>query len=159
MINANGTVSSASLPVSFAAPSIASMSPSTGPTLASSSSLVVTIVGTQLGTLPNVLFGNVNITATVVSAQTKLTFTPPNGQGIVNVQVVAGGQLSSAIQFSYASPIFSGIAPLLGGSSCGGWNLTVSGSNFGGSIAPSVTAARVSSSIISTASIAVFIYL
>ena len=118
-------------------PSVAAVSPSTGPTSGGTS---VTISGTNFSSTPgavNVSFGAVAATDVSCTSSTQCTATSPAGSaGIVDVTVTVGGltsPTSSADQFTYVTPpptpTVTGVSPSSGPSG-GGTAVTISGTNF-----------------------------
>jgi hypothetical protein len=120
---------------SFAAPTLSAITPSTGNTMLSGS--LITLTGSQFGLAPIISFDLTNYSAMSVTA-TSLILAAPNGQGVASVYVIAGGQVSNALVFTFNKPSISSVSPS-SGSACGGWLSTLVGSNFGGSVAPTVT--------------------
>jgi large repetitive protein len=122
---------------SYAAPTIASLVPSSGPTsgldLGSGLPSILTITGDNFGIGGFVTLG-ATATCTLVSwSHTQIRCNLPQGQGL-NVPVLAtvGGQISSASPafFSYTAPTLVSISPPSGPTQ-GGLKLTISGTNLG----------------------------
>ncbi len=118
-------------------PSVASVSPNTGPTAGGT---VVTITGTNFtpGT-PVVSFGagsGSGAGSVTAFSATSITVTPPAGTGVVDVTVMtpAGtSPVTSADTFTYADvtgpPTVGGVTPI-SGPSTGGTSVVISGTNF-----------------------------
>ena len=119
-----------------AAPTIASIAPSTGSTAGGTS---VTITGTGFSGTPIVTIGGTAATSVVVVDATTITCTTPPGTGTSkDVVVTISGTPSTGGTglFSYLPPTIASIAPS-SGSTAGGTSVTITGTNFGGT--PSVT--------------------
>lgn len=92
-------------------------------------SSIITIVGTNFGNRPSVLFGSVRVNNAIVSQNGFiLSFTLPAGQQVTSVTVQAGNQISNLVLFRYPAPIISLVNPSSGSPS--GWNATITGIRF-----------------------------
>ncbi len=120
---------------SYLGPTVASLSPSSGP---SEGGTTVTITGTGFLGATAVTFGPTEATSFQVVSATQITAVVPAGiQGTHNVQVVTPGgpsPLSSADVFSYLVPTITSLSPSSGPSS-GGTTVTVKGTDFTGATA------------------------
>ena len=118
------------LNVVTAAPTVSSISPTSGSTAGGTS---VTISGTNLGSASAVNFGVTPATITTDSA-TSITATSPSGTGTVAVTVTTAGGTSAtaaADQYTYVTgPSVTGIAPT-SGPTAGGTSVTITGTNLG----------------------------
>ncbi len=120
---------------SYLGPTVASLSPSSGP---SEGGTTVTITGTGFLGATAVTFGPTAATSFQVVSATQITAVAPAGiQGTHNVQVVTPGgpsPLSSADVFSYVVPTITSLSPSSGPSS-GGTTVTIKGTDFTGATA------------------------
>jgi sugar lactone lactonase YvrE len=112
------------------APSISSLSPSSGPLAGATR---VTITGNELNRVTKVLFGSVAASNLTLNSDTSLTATAPAGTaaGAVDVQVTtpAGTSAASAAdRFTY-TPVVSSLSPA-SGPVAGGTQVTIKGSGF-----------------------------
>ena len=129
---------SATLPNGYtygAAPTITSLSPTSGPTAGGTS---VTIDGTNLSGASSVTFGGAAATITTNTA-TQITVTTPAGSaGAVNVVVTTvGGSATRTAGYAYvAAPTITSLSPT-SGPTVGGASVTIDGTNLSG--ASSVT--------------------
>ncbi len=119
-----------------AAPSVTSLSPSSGPVSGGTS---VTITGTGLSGTTAVAFGATPATSFSVVNATTITATAPAGSaGAVNVTVLTPGGTSAAgagSQYTYlATPVVSGLSPSSGPTQ-GGTPVTITGTGFTGATA------------------------
>jgi len=110
-----------------AAPSIAGLSPTSGPVGTS-----VTISGTNFGSTQGtsiVKFNGTTATATSWS-NTSIATSVPTGATTGNVTVTVGGQISNGVSFTVASPAptITGVSPTSGPV---GTSVTINGTNFG----------------------------
>lgn len=104
-----------------AAPTVSSVSPSAGPAVPSGGAPYhVTVTGTGFVTPSSVAYvvnfgaGNAGTDVTVVSL-TKLTVTPPQaGSGTVDVEVTNARGTSVPVQFTFGTPIVTGVSPSSG---------------------------------------------
>ncbi len=115
-----------------AAPTVTSISPTTGPSAGGTS---VIITGTSLSGATVVSFGGTAATAFTVNSATQITATSPPGTGTVDTSVTTTGgtsATSAADQFTYvASPTVTSISPTAGPQT-GGTAVTITGTNFTG---------------------------
>nr|WP_244422839.1 IPT/TIG domain-containing protein [Bradyrhizobium sp. ORS 278] len=115
-----------------AAPTVTSISPSSGPASGSTS---VIITGTGFTAATAVSFGATAATSYTVNSATQITAFAPAGTGTVDVRVTGVGgtsATSAADQFSYlGAPAITAISPATG-PSAGGTSVTISGSGFAG---------------------------
>ena len=126
--------------VSYAAPVISIVSPSTGPTAGSTA---VTLTGTGFYISGSMIFGGTTYASTNTTmftswTTTQIVFKTPAGQGKnVAIYLVVGDQLSATPgAFSYNAPVIANATPKPGAS---GATLTITGTDFGtsGSVAVS----------------------
>jgi hypothetical protein len=110
----------------YAAPSLALMSPTSGP---AAGGTTLTLAGTSFGTSGTVTVGGVDATVTSWS-HTRVLATTPRGVGVNVPVVLTRAQESVQASFTYQAPVISGLSPS-GASTVGGTLLTVSGVNFG----------------------------
>ena len=131
-VTVSGLVSN-SLIVAYAAPTLVSISPTTGLT---SGSANLTISGANFGFNPVVTIGGVLCPlvfydSSSVGGQSSLICSSPVGQGTNKVvQVSVASQRSNYLSFSYSGPVISSIYPS-GGPTSGGVNITITGLSFG----------------------------
>ncbi|MGK5056656.1 IPT/TIG domain-containing protein [Janthinobacterium sp. LB2P49] len=115
-----------------AAPTVSSISPTSGPTTGGTS---VTINGTNFVGVTAVTFGGTAASSFTFNSATQITATAPAGTGTVDVRVTTGGGTSAtgpADQFTYlATPTVSSISPTAGPAT-GGASVTINGTNFAG---------------------------
>ncbi|WP_336691434.1 IPTL-CTERM sorting domain-containing protein [Delftia acidovorans] len=118
-----------------AAPTVASISPSSGP---QTGGTTVTLTGTNLGGATAVTFGGTAATGFTVNSATQITATSPAGTGTVDVRVTTVGgtsATSAADQYTYVpAPTVTAVSPA-SGSSLGGSTVTLTGTNFTGATA------------------------
>ena len=126
--------------VSYAAPVISIVSPSTGPTAGSTA---VTLTGTGFYISGSMIFGGTTYASTNTTmftswTTTQIVFKTPAGQGKnVAIYLIVGDQLSATPgAFSYNAPVITNATPNPGAS---GATLTLTGTDFGtsGSVAVS----------------------
>lgn len=120
-------------PATNTAPSISTVTPSSGPV---SGGTAVTISGSGFATGATVTFGGTNASATVVGSTTINAVAPSHSSGPVNVVVTNPGGQSATLTngYVYASapvpaPTVSGITPN-SGPTAGGTPVTINGNNF-----------------------------
>ena len=140
---ATGTVNSTYTYI--AAPTITSISPSSGST---SGGLSILITGTNFSGVSSVTFGGTKAQSFTVNSETQITaVTPVKSSGVANVQVTtAGGIATSPLAFTYTAPTITSLSPT-SGPTAGDTVITISGSNllgttavtFGGTNAKSFT--------------------
>jgi hypothetical protein len=121
-----------------AAPTVTSVTPSSGPTAGGTS---VTIAGTGFTGATAVDFGGTAATSFTVDNANQITATvPAHAAGTVDVTVTTVGGTSSTgagDQYSYvAAPTVTAVSPALGPTS-GGTSVTITGTNFTGATAVS----------------------
>jgi MYXO-CTERM domain-containing protein len=118
---------SGSSTVSYAAPSLASVSAATKPT---QGGVAVTLAGSNLGASgATVTVGGAPCPVTSQThTQVRCTLPPGQGTGLAVVLSV-GGQSSNTLSFAYDPPVITGLAPAAGPTSGGA--LTIDGANFG----------------------------
>jgi len=123
-------------------PTVTTVTPSSGPTQGGTT---VTITGTNLSGTTTVSFGTVAAAAFIVNTNSQITAASPAGTGTVDVTVTTG-EGTSAInspgdQFIFTSlpppPSFPAITAVLpsSGPMAGGTSVTISGTNFTGTVA------------------------
>ncbi|TFW63165.1 phospholipase [Bradyrhizobium sp. MOS001] len=137
----NGSTSPTSAADQFtyvAAPTVTSISPTSGPTGGGTS---VIITGTNFSTTTGaagVKFGANNAASYTVNSNTQITATAPAGTGTVDVTVTTVGGTSATTasdQFTYVgAPTVTSISPTSGPGS-GGTTVTITGTNFTGATA------------------------
>ncbi|MCD9823574.1 IPT/TIG domain-containing protein [Bradyrhizobium japonicum] len=137
----NGSTSPTSAADQFtyvAAPTVTSISPTSGPTGGGTS---VIITGTNFSTTTGaagVKFGATNAASYTVNSNTQITATAPAGTGTVDVTVTTVGGTSATTasdQFTYvAAPTVTSISPTTGPGG-GGTTVTITGTNFTGATA------------------------
>ncbi|WP_441259775.1 IPT/TIG domain-containing protein [Bradyrhizobium sp. 521_C7_N1_3] len=137
----NGSTSPTSAVDQFtyvAAPTVTSISPTSGPTGGGTS---VIITGTNFSTTTGaagVKFGATNAASYTVNSNTQITATAPAGTGTVDVTVTTVGGTSATTasdQFTYvAAPTVTSISPTTGPGG-GGTTVTITGTNFTGATA------------------------
>jgi hypothetical protein len=113
-----------------AAPSIASLSPSSG---TSSGGTSVSINGTNFTGVDEVQFGGVEATSVTVNSTTSITAVTPGGNGGVDVQVFSPNgvsQFSSADIYTYVSPVTVTGLSSSQGIAAGGNSVTIAGTYF-----------------------------
>jgi hypothetical protein len=123
----NQQSSTNSRPFSYDPPTVAAMTPSTGPTAGGTS---VTLDGNGFGVSGNVRFAGVDLPQSSITAYspTQVVFRTPAGEGYNNdVAVLSLGRLSSTLPFNYTRPSFTSMAPQNGPPS-GGTLITFQGS-------------------------------
>ena len=113
------------------APTVASISPTSGSTLGGTS---VTITGTNFTGATGVTFGGTAATGvTVVNATTITATTPAKAAGTASVVVTTpSGSNAANTLFTYAAPVppsVTGVSPS-SGSTSGGTSVTITGTNF-----------------------------
>jgi uncharacterized protein YhjY with autotransporter beta-barrel domain len=121
-----------------AAPTITSLSPTTGPAAGGTS---VIITGTGFTGATAVKFGAVAATTFTVTSATKITAKAPAGSGVVDVTVTNAG-LTSAVsagsKYTYSggatAPTVTGLSPTTG-PAAGGTTVTITGTGFTGATA------------------------
>ena len=132
-------------------PSVAGISPTSGPTTGGTS---VTINGANLAGATAVDFGAAAASSFTVNSATQITATSPPGTGTVDVTVVTAGgtsTTSSADQFTFVGlPSVGGISPA-SGPTTGGTSVTISGANLAGATAVDFGAAAASSFTVNSA--------
>ena len=124
-MNAGGQLSNVLL-LTYSAPTITSVTPSSGPTFGGST---IVINGTSLG-----LSGIVSVGGSQCNVQsrshTSIRCILPAGEGSQSVIVYVDALASNALPFTYTGPTISNVNPLSGGTG-GGTTIVVDGSNFG----------------------------
>jgi len=119
-------------------PALRGISASSGPAAGGSK---VTLTGTNLSGATSVSFGSTG--ASIISdTSTQITVTSPAGNGTVNVMVTTAGGTSNGVQFTYTvpAPTLKGISPK-SGSTAGGTQVTLTGTNLSGATSVSFGAA------------------
>lgn len=118
-------------------PTVSSVSPNSG---AIGGGQTVTITGTNFTGATNVKFGGVAATGVTVNSDTQITATTPgHSAGIVDVTVttaVGTGTGSNLYSYATSPPTVTAISPT-SGSTLGGTQVTITGTNFTGT--PQVT--------------------
>ena len=115
----------------IAAPTIASVSPSSGPLAAGTA---ITITGTNLTGATSVTIGGVAATGVVVDSATSITAVTPTGTAGAKTIVVTtvGGSTSQTITFTYvAAPTIASVSPS-SGPLIAGTAITITGTNLSG---------------------------
>ncbi|WP_350347468.1 IPT/TIG domain-containing protein [Agromyces sp. G08B096] len=126
------TAGGASAPLPFTyvpAPVITALTPDEGPTAGGTP---VTITGTDLGGVTEVLVDGVSVPFTPVS-DTEITFvTPPHAAGAVDVAVITPGGPSNELPYTYvAAPAITALTPDTG-PVAGGTEVTIEGTDLEG---------------------------
>ena len=147
-----GTLTSAA-----AAPTVTSISPTSGP--AAGGGATVTINGTGFTGATAVRFGDATAVFTFVSS-TKITVaSPPAGSGTVHVTVTASSGTSgtsAADQYTYVpEPTVTSISPTSGPAAGGGATVTINGTGFTGATAVRFGAATAVFTFVSSTKITV----
>ena len=145
-----GTGTGTGLYTYYAAPTVASISPTSGSTAGGTS---VTITGTNFIGATSVTFGGTAATGVTVVNSTTITATTPAGTaGAVNVVVTTpGGTGTGAGLYTYvASPSVTGISPT-GGPTAGGTSVTITGANFTGATSVTIGGAAATSFTVNSA--------
>ena len=120
-----------------AAPTVASVSPKSGPAAGGTS---VSVTGTNFTGATAVKFGGSTAVTFKVNSSSSITATSPAGSGVVDLIVTAPGgssATSAADQFSYqgsSPPTVTSVSPSAG-PLAGGTSVTVTGANFTGATA------------------------
>ncbi|MDR7224981.1 IPT/TIG domain-containing protein [Aminobacter aminovorans] len=119
------------------APTVTSVSPTSGPTGGGST---VVITGTNLSGATAVSFGGTAAGSFTVNSATQITVTSPAGTGTVDVRVTTAGgtsAVSAGDQFTYvAAPTVTAISPTAG-PVAGGTSVTITGTGFSSATAVS----------------------
>ncbi|WP_249147174.1 IPT/TIG domain-containing protein [Bradyrhizobium jicamae] len=132
-----GTTATADVSVASPPPTVASISPASGPLAGGTT---VTISGTDLADSTFVMFGSERADAYTVNSATSITAVAPKGRGTGTVDVLvftsSGSSVTSAAdQFTYAdAPIVNSISSTSGPVS-GGTSVTITGANLTGATA------------------------
>ncbi len=135
----------------LAAPTVTSLSPSSGSTAGGTS---VSVTGTGFTGATAVTFGATPATSFTVNSATSITAVAPAGSGIVNVRVTTAGGTSATSagnQFNYvAVPTVTALAPN-SGPATGGTSVTLTGTNLTGATAVRFGAANAASFTVNSA--------
>ncbi|MBO7746880.1 IPT/TIG domain-containing protein [Paenibacillus sp. MWE-103] len=129
-----GTATAAAGYTYVAAPTIASVSPSAGPTVGGT---IVTIAGTGFTGATAVTFGGTAATGFTLVSNTQIVATAPAGSaGSANVAVTTiGGTGTKAAGYTYvAAPTIASVSPSAG-PTAGGTSVTITGTGFTGATA------------------------
>src|SRR5205814_1761774 len=134
-----------------AAPTVTSVSPTSGPTAGGTA---VTITGTNFTGASAVKFGANDATAFTVSSPTSISATAPAGSaGTVDVKVTTAGGTSGAVtadHFTYfAAPTVTAVSPNAGPAT-GGTAVTITGTHFTGATAVKFGTVAVSATVTDT---------
>ncbi|WP_441599467.1 IPT/TIG domain-containing protein [Ensifer sp. 2TAB8] len=118
-----------------AAPTVASRSPTSGPTAGGTT---VTITGTGLTGATAVTFGGTAATGFTVNSNTQITATAPAGTGTVDIRVTnTGGTSATSVsdQYTYVpAPTVTSTSPIAGPTG-GGTSVVITGTGFTGATA------------------------
>ncbi|MCA3015705.1 MAG: IPT/TIG domain-containing protein, partial [Myxococcaceae bacterium] len=126
-VSTGPTSSQTQLLVSYEAPVVTGLTPTSGPT---AGGVTLTITGVNFGTAPTATIDGVACPLAALPTQTRVVCSLPPGAGAgVAVRVVAGGQLSNVASFDYAPPQVTMLTPAT--LPTAGALLTLSGFNFG----------------------------
>lgn len=129
-VDAGGYSVTASTQFSYAYPVISSISSSSTTT---QGGYLLTITGTSFGTSPSALVGG-NVCSTAVTggsaSHTQVVCSMPAGEGTVPVMIMSGSHESNSVDFTYGAPTLTSASPL-SGSTIGGNDVTITGTNFG----------------------------
>jgi len=119
----------------LSAPTVTSLSPTSGPTAGGTT---VVITGANLAGATTVFFGAAHATGYIVNSATQITATAPAGTGTVDVRVATSAGISAtsvADQFTYVSaPTVTSVSPTAGPPG-GGNTLLITGTGFTGATA------------------------
>jgi len=137
-LNPGDSTVAVTITIAAIAPSVSSISPTSGSTAGGMS---LTITGTALTGATGVTVGGVAATNVTVVSDTTITATTPAGSaGTVDVRVTTAGGTSAVSandRFTYSSPpTVSAVSPS-GGLTAGGTIVTITGTNFSGATAVS----------------------
>ncbi|MEO0017796.1 MAG: hypothetical protein RLZZ522_1079, partial [Verrucomicrobiota bacterium] len=118
-----------SLNFSYDPPSLASLSPTTGPT---AGNIPITVVGANFGANPTVTIGGASAPILSQTADGTVICTLPAGQGLSRVVQVTSqdSRSSNTLQFNYLPPAITSIAAQ-SAPTAGNVPITIRGSNFG----------------------------
>lgn len=133
VVTVSGASSGNSVKVSYPGPTITSVSGSSFPT---AGGVDITLRGTAFGASGTAYVDGLQCTQSHWN-ETTVVCSLPSSEGAVFAQVIVAGQVSNLYSFSYDAPVVSGVNPA-GGSTVGGYTLTVEGINFGDSPTASV---------------------
>lgn len=113
--------------ISYTAPFIDSISPSSFPTAGGT---LVTLTGTNFGLTPSATFGSITLQPTS-STHTSAVFAVPAGQGLnQSLQLTVGQQTSNTVLYNYDAPGITSVSPTSAPTS-GNTPITITGNNFG----------------------------
>jgi len=116
----------------IAAPTVTSISPTSGPTAGGTT---VVVNGTNLSGATAVTFGGTAASGFTVNSATRITATAPAGAGTVDIRITTAGGTSAtspADRYTYiALPSVTSVSPAQG-TTAGGQSITISGSGFTG---------------------------
>ncbi|MDX2014653.1 MAG: IPT/TIG domain-containing protein, partial [Myxococcaceae bacterium] len=133
-LTVGGIASGTQLLVSYTAPSITGISPTTGPT---AGGIALTVSGSNFGVSgQTVTVGGSPCTVGPggSTSQTQIVCTLPPGAGRnVDTQLVVAGQAATSTAFSYGAPAITGLSPTSPPTAAG--PITLSGTNFGAAAA------------------------
>ncbi len=131
----NGTAIGTSKYTYVALPTVVSVAPATGPITGITN---LTITGTNLTGASTVTFDNIAATNVTVFSSTIINVsTPVHAAGLVNINVTTpnGTSVTGTNKYTYvAVPMFTSITPVTG-STAGGTNVTIKGTNLIGATA------------------------
>ncbi|WP_280352582.1 IPT/TIG domain-containing protein [Nocardia abscessus] len=131
-VTATGGNSNGLLYTFVAAPTLVSVTPSSGPETGGNT---VVLTGADLTGTTSVVFGATSAIAFVVDSDTRITATAPAGTGTVDVAVTTNGGTSNALAYSYVpAPVLASIAPGFGPET-GGNTVVLTGSDLTGATA------------------------
>lgn len=126
---ASATSSNDQFTYTAAVPTVADVSPSSGPT---GGGTTVTVTGTNLTGATAVTFGAAPASAFTVNSATSITATAPAGTGLVDVRVTTPAGTSAAqddLFFYVLAPTITSVSPNHGPTT-GGTSVTISGTNL-----------------------------
>ncbi|WP_169055411.1 putative Ig domain-containing protein [Rhizobium sp. P44RR-XXIV] len=145
------TPPSGAIAVNVPAPTISSISPTSGPT---SGGTAVTITGANFSGTTAVTFGATAASSFTVNSATSITATAPAGTGTVDIRVTTTGgtsATSAADQYTYvAAPTVSSLSPTAG-PTAGGTTVVITGTSFSSATAVTFGATAASSYTVNSA--------
>jgi hypothetical protein len=118
--------------VAASVPTLTSVTPSQGPATGGNT---VTLTGTNLSAVTQVLFGGTPATLFTLVSATQITAVAPPGTGTVQITATSPGGTSNPLTYAYVpAPVLTSVAPNQGPTT-GGTTLTLTGTGFTGATA------------------------